>query len=306
LSSSTRPAWQKRETGLVARMIFSFAILGLLYIIFLSVLAYLGLGFVPIAIVASIMILAQWYFSDKIVLWSSGAKLVTRDQFPELHDLVERIVARNNLPKPKIAVINTRMPNAFATGKGPKSSVVAVTTGLMEILDTLELESVIAHELTHIRNRDVLVLTLASLFSTVAWYLMQFGFYGGLYSGGMGYGGNRSNNSAGAMIIVIAVAMLTWVISFLVIRAISRYREFAADRGSAQMTGKPIKLANALMKISGTMKNIPTRDLRQEEGLNAFFIVPALSGSTIGNLFSTHPPVQKRVEKLMEMEASMG
>ena len=287
-------------------MILSFAILSLLYIIFLSVLAYLGLGFVPIAIVASVMILAQWYFSDKIVLWSSGAKLVTRDQFPELHDLVERIVTRNNLPKPKIAVINTRMPNAFATGKGPKSSVVAVTTGLMDILDTLELESVIAHELTHIRNRDVLVLTLASLFSTVAWYLMQFGFYGGLYSGGMGYGGNRSNNSAGAMIIVIAVAMLTWVISFLVIRAISRYREFAADRGSAQMTGKPIKLANALMKISGTMKNIPTRDLRQEEGLNAFFIVPALSGSTIGNLFSTHPPVQKRVEKLMEMEASMG
>lgn len=306
MSSSTRPAWQKRETGLVARMILSFAILGLLYIIFLSVLAYLGLGFVPIAIVASIMILAQWYFSDKIVLWSSGAKLVTRDQFPELHDLVERIVARNNLPKPKIAVIKAHMPNAFATGKGPKSSVVAVTTGLMEILDTLELESVIAHELTHIRNRDVLVLTLASLFSTVAWYLMQFGFYGGLYSGGMGYGGNRSNNSAGAMIIVIAVAMLTWVISFLVIRAISRYREFAADRGSAQMTGKPVKLANALMKISGTMKNIPTKDLRQVEGLNAFFIVPAISGSTIGNLFSTHPPVQKRVEKLMEMEASMG
>lgn len=287
-------------------MFLSFAILGLLYVIFLSVLAYLGLGFVPITIVAGIMILAQWYFSDKIVLWSSGAKIVTRDQFPELHDLVERTVARNNLPKPKIAVINTRMPNAFATGKGPRSSVVAVTTGLIEILDTSELESVIAHELTHIKNRDVLVLTLASLFSTVAWYLMQFGFYGGLYGGGMGYGGNRNNNSGGAMLIVIAVAMLTWIISFLVIRAISRYREYAADRGSAQMTGKPIKLANALMKISGTMKNIPTRDLRQKEGLNAFFIVPALSGSTIGNLFSTHPPVQKRVEKLMEMEASMS
>jgi heat shock protein HtpX len=286
-------------------MILSFTILGLLYIIFLSILAYLGLGFVPITLIASAMILAQWYFSDKIVLWSSGAKLVTRDQFPELHDLVERTVARNNISKPKIAVINTRMPNAFATGKGPKSSVVAVTTGLMDILDTEELEGVIAHELTHIRNRDVLILTLASLFSTVAWYLMQFGFYGGLYSGGMGYGGNR-NNSAGAMIIVIAVAMLTWVISFLIIRAISRYREFAADRGSAQMTGKPIKLANALMKISGNMKNIPTRDLRQEEGLNAFFIIPALSGSTIGNLFSTHPPVQKRIEKLVEMEASMG
>jgi heat shock protein HtpX len=286
-------------------MILSFAILGLLYIIFLSVLAYLGLGFVPITIIASAMILAQWYFSDKIVLWSSGAKLVTRDQFPDLHDLVERIVARNNLPKPKIAVINTRMPNAFATGKGPKSSVVAVTTGLMDTLDTEELEGVIAHELTHIRNRDVLVITLASLFSTVAWYLMQFGFYGGLYGGGMGYG-RRNDNSAGSMMIVIAVAMLTWVISFLIIRAISRYREYAADRGSAQMTGKPIKLANALMKISGTIKNIPTRDLRQEEGLNAFLIVPALSGSTIGNLFSTHPPIQKRVEKLMEMEASMS
>ncbi|HEU4822157.1 MAG TPA: zinc metalloprotease HtpX [Nitrososphaeraceae archaeon] len=305
MSSTTRPSWQKRDSGLVARMILSFAILGLLYIIFLSVLAYLGLGFVPIAIIASAMILAQWYFSDKIVLWSSGAKLVTRDQFPELHDLVERIVARNNLPKPKIAVINTRMPNAFATGKGPKSSVVAITTGLMDTLDTEELEGVIAHELTHIRSRDALVITLASLFSTVAWYLMQFGFYGGLYGGGMGYG-RRNDNSAGSMMIVIAVAMLTWVISFLIIRAISRYREYAADRGSAQMTGKPIKLANALMKISGTIKNIPTRDLRQQEGLNAFFIVPALSGSTIGNLFSTHPPIQKRVEKLMEMEASMS
>jgi heat shock protein HtpX len=287
-------------------MILSFAILGLLYIVFLSVLAYIGLGFLPITIIAFIMILAQWYFSDKIVLWSSGAKVVTTDQYPELHNLVERIVARNSLPKPKIAIINTRMPNAFATGKGPKSSVVAVTTGLMDILNTEELEGVIAHELTHIRNRDVLVLTLASLFSTVAWYLMQFGFYGGLYSGGMGYGSNRNNNSAGAMIIVIAVALLTWVVSFLIIRAISRYREFAADRGSAQMTGKPVELANALMKISGNMKNIPTRDLRQEEGLNAFFIIPALSGSTIGNLFSTHPPVQKRVQKLMEMEASMG
>ena len=304
MASTTRPSWQKRDSGLVARMILSFAILGLLYIIFLSVLVYLGLGFVPITIIASAMILAQWYFSDKIVLWSSGAKLVTRDQFPELHDLVERIVARNNLPKPKIAVINTRMPNAFATGKGPKSSIVAVTTGLMNTLETEELEGVIAHELTHIRNRDALVITLASLFSTVAWYLMQFGFYGGLYGGGMGYG--RRDNTTGSMIIVIAVAMLTWVISFLIIRAISRYREYAADRGSAQMTGKPIKLANALMKISGTIKNIPTRDLRQQEGLNAFFIVPALSGSTIGNLFSTHPPIQKRVEKLMEMEASMS
>jgi heat shock protein HtpX len=288
-------------------MIFSFAILTLLYLIFLSVLAYLGIGFIPIMLIASAMILAQLYFSDKIVLWSSGAKVVSREQYPELHELVERIVARNNLSKPRIAVIDKDMPNAFATGRGKKSSVVAVTTGLLNILDTEELEGVVAHELTHIRNRDALVLTLASLFSTVAWYLMQFGFYGGLYGGGgYGYGNDRDRNGGGLMLIILLVAMLTWVISFLIIRAISRYREFAADRGSAQMTGKPVKLANALMKISGTMRRIPTKDLREVEGLNAFFIVPALSGSTIGNLFSTHPPVEKRVQKLMEMEASMS
>jgi heat shock protein HtpX len=304
MSSISKPAWQKRDTGLTIRMVFSFAILTLLYLIFLSVLAHLGIGFIPIIIIASGMILAQWYFSDKIVMWSSGAKLVSKEQYPQLHELIERIVARNNLAKPRIAVINKNMPNAFATGRGQKSSVVAVTTGLLDILDTEELEGVVAHELTHIRNRDALVLTLASLFSTVAWYLMQFGFYGGLYSGG-GYGG-RDRNSGGAMLIILLVAMLTWVVSFLIIRAISRYREFAADRGSAQMTGKPVKLANALMKISGTMRRIPTKDLREVEGLNAFFIVPALSGSTIGNLFSTHPPVEKRVQKLMEMEASMS
>ncbi|MGC2667824.1 MAG: zinc metalloprotease HtpX [Candidatus Nitrosopolaris sp.] len=305
MSSISKPAWQKRDTGLTIRMVFSFAILTLLYLIFLSVLAYLGIGFIPIIIIASGMILAQWYFSDKIVMWSSGAKLVSKEQYPQLHELIERIVARNNLSKPRIAVINKNMPNAFATGRGQKSSVVAVTTGLLDILDTEELEGVVAHELTHIRNRDALVLTLASLFSTVAWYLMQFGFYGGLYGGGGGYGG-RDRNSGGAMLIILLVAMLTWVVSFLIIRAISRYREFAADRGSAQMTGKPVKLANALMKISGTMRRIPTKDLREVEGLNAFFIVPALSGSTIGNLFSTHPPVEKRVQKLMEMEASMS
>ena len=306
LSASRRPwSWQRRDTGLTLRMVLSFTILALLYIVFLSALAYVGVDFISITIVAYVMILAQWYFSDKIVLWSSGAKIVTRDQYPRLHDVIERIIARNNLPKPKIAVINTRMPNAFATGKGKRSSVVAVTTGLLDLLDTEELEGVIAHELTHIRNRDVLVLTLASLFSTVAWYLMQFGFY----SGGMGYGygyGGRDRNNAGGLAIVVIVAMLTWIISFLVIRAISRYREFAADRGSAQMTGKPVKLANALMKISGNMNRMPTKDLRQAEGLNAFFIIPAASGSTIVNLFSTHPPVEKRIEKLMEMEASMS
>ena len=183
----TRKApWQRRDTGLTARIVISFAVLTILYLVFMSVLVYVGLDFVSIAVIAGIMILLQWYFSDKIVLWSTGAKIVTRDQYPELHDLVERIVARNNLPKPRIAVINTQMPNAFATGKTPKSSIVAVTTGLMNTLDTEELEGVIGHELSHIKNRDVLVLTLASLFSTIAWYLMQFSFYGGYYGGGFG------------------------------------------------------------------------------------------------------------------------
>src|SRR5690242_16132847 len=289
-------------------MVLSFTILALLYIVFLSALAYVGVDFISITIVASVMILAQWYFSDKIVLWSSGAKIVTRDQYPRLHDVIERIIARNNLPKPKIAVINTRMPNAFATGKGKRSSVVAVTTGLLDLLDTEELEGVIAHELTHIRNRDVLILTLASIFSTVAAYLMQFGFYGGLYGGGMGssYGGRDDRNNGSAFIIMLLVAALTWIISFLIIRAISRYREYSADRGSAQMTGKPSKLANALVKISGEMSRVPKKDLRQVEGLNAFFIVPAISGSFVINLFSTHPPVNKRIQKLLEMEAAMS
>jgi heat shock protein HtpX len=305
LSSISRtPSWQRRDNGLTIRMILSFAILALLFVVFLSVLAYVGLGIIPITIIASLMVLAQWYFSDKIVLWMSRAKVVTREQFPKLHDMVERIVARNNLPKPKIAVIDTNMPNAFATGKSKKSSIVAVTTGLMDTLDDPEeLESVIAHELTHIRNRDAVVLTLVSVLPTVAWYLVQFGFYGGLY-GGMGYG--RDRNNGGIMIIVIVVAVVVFVISFLIVRAISRYREFSADRGAAQMTGKPVKLANALMKISGSMRRVPTKDLRQVEGLNAFFIIPAISGSTIGNLFSTHPPTEKRVQKLMEMEASMS
>jgi heat shock protein HtpX len=302
----SRP-WQRRDTGLTLRIILSFIILTVIYVIFLAILVYLGVGFIPIAVIASALIIAQWYFSDRIVLWSSGAKVVSREQYPDLHGLVERIVAGNNLPKPRVAVIDSAIPNAFATGKSQSSSVIAVTAGLMDILNNEELEGVICHELTHIRNRDVLVITLASLFSTVAWYLMQFGFYGGLYGGGMGGYGRNRGSGGGAILIMLAVAALTWLISFLVIRAISRYREFAADRGSAQMTGKPVQLANALMKISGSMQRVPSRDLRKVEGLNAFFIIPAYSGrQTIANLFSTHPPVQMRVQKLLEMEASMA
>lgn len=287
----------KGDSGLRARMGLSFVILGILYVIFLSILHYLGVGYIPLAIIASVMILAQWYFSDKIVLWTSGAKIISREEYPKLHEIVERLSTKNGLPKPKVAMVNSNVPNAFATGKSPKSSLVAVTTGLLELLDDDELEAVIGHELTHVRSRDVLVLTLASVFSTVAWYLMQFGFYGGLQT--------RNRNSAGSGVIVLVVAVVTWVVSFLIIRAISRYREYSADRGGAIMTGKPDKLATALLKISGKIKVIPPNELKNVQKLNAFFIIPALSGSSIANLFSSHPPVEKRVQKLKEMKSGL-
>ena len=285
----------KADSGLNARMVLSFVILGILYIIFLSILHYLGVGYIPLAIIASAMILAQWYFSDKIVLWSSGATIVSKEQYPRLHEIVERLSADNGIPKPKVAIVNSTVPNAFATGKSPKSSLVAVTSGILDLLDDDELEAVIGHELSHVRSRDVLVLTLASVFSMVAWYLVQFGFFGGLQV--------RGRNSSGGTAIVILVALITWVVSFLIIRAISRYREYSADRSGAIMTGKPDKLANALLKISGKIGNIPTRELENVQKLNAFFIIPALSGSSIANLFSTHPPVEKRVQKLREMKS---
>ncbi|CAN5544195.1 zinc metalloprotease HtpX [soil metagenome] len=285
----------KGDSGLNARMVLSFVILGILYAIFLSILHYLGVGYIPLAIIASAMILAQWYFSDKIVLWSSGATIVSKEQYPRLHEIVERLSANNGIPKPKVAIVNSVVPNAFATGKSPKSSLVAVTSGILDLLDDDELEAVIGHELSHVKSRDVLVLTLASVFSMVAWYLVQFGFFGGLQG--------RGRNAPGGTAIVILVALITWVVSFFIIRAISRYREYSADRSGAIMTGKPDKLASALLKISGKMGNIPTKELQNVQKLNAFFIIPALSGSSIANLFSTHPPVEKRVQKLREMKS---
>ena len=288
----------KGDAGLNARMMLSFVILGVLYIVFLSILHYLGVGYIPLAIIASVMILAQWYFSDKIVLWSSGAKIVSKEEYPRLHEIVERLSTNNGLPKPKVAMVNSPVPNAFATGKSPKSSLVAVTTGILDVLDNDELEAVIGHELSHVRSRDVLVLTLASVFSTVAWYLVRFGLFGGLQT--------RNRNTAGTSAIVMLVAITTWVVSFLIIRAISRYREFSADRGGAIMTGKPDKLASALLKISGKIKVIPPKELENVQKLNAFFIIPALSGTSIANLFSTHPPVEKRIQKLMEMKSGVN
>jgi heat shock protein HtpX len=302
LTANNRLFNYKRDPSLSLRLIFCFIALSALYALFIGVLTYLGVGFIPITLMVSAMLLAQWYFSDKMVLWFSGAKVVSREQFPQLHEMVERLVQRSNLPKPKVAVINTRMPNAFATGKSHKSSLVAVTTGLMDILDYDELEAVIAHELSHIKSRDVLVLTLASLFSIVASFLMRYALFGAMFGGG--YGGGRSRNNAGAsMLILILVAVVTWIISFIITRAISRYREYAADRGSAQMTGKPMELASALTKISGGMRQVPPQQHQRFQSLNAFFIIPALSSSTLVHLFSTHPPVEKRIQKLKEMSS---
>ena len=284
-----------RNNGLTARIVVSFAVLTMLYLVFMSVLLYFGVGFVPIVIMVSLMILAQFYFSDKIVMWTSGAKVVTKEQYPKLYGMVEKVALSNGLPMPKVAVMNTAVPNAFATGKSKTSSVVAVTTGIMDVLDEEELEGVIAHELAHIRHRDVLVLTLASLFSTVAFFLMRYALFGGMY------GRSREGGGGSGMILVLIVAGITWFVSFLIIRAISRYREFAADRGGAQMTGKPDKLASALLKIDCSMKKMPQKQLQKVESLNAFFIIPALSGDTLSRLFSTHPPVEERVKRLYGM-----
>jgi heat shock protein HtpX len=291
----------RRDPNLSLRLIFCFIGLSALYAIFIGILTYLGVGFIPITIMVSAMLLAQWYFSDKMVLWFSGAKIVSREQFPQVHEIVEKLVQRSNLPKPKVAVVNTRMPNAFATGKSHKSSVVAVTTGLLDILDYDELEAVIGHELSHVKSRDVLVLTLASIFSIVASFLMRYAMFGAMFGGG-GYGGDRSRNNAGvAMLIVILVAVVTWIVSFIITRAISRYREYAADRGSAAVTGKPMELASALTKISGSMHKVPQQHAQRFQSLNAFFIIPAISSNSLVNLFSTHPPVEKRIQKLKEM-----
>ena len=293
----------KRDPNLSLRLIFCFIALSALYAIFIGVLTYLGVGFIPITLMVSAMLLAQWYFSDKMVLWFSGAKVVSKEQFPQVHEIVEKLVQRSNLPKPKVAVVNTSMPNAFATGKGHKSSVVAVTTGLLDILDYDELEAVIGHELSHIKSRDVLVLTLASLFSIVASFLMRYALFGAMFGGrGGGYGGDRSrNNAGGAILIVILVAVVTWIVSFIITRAISRYREYAADRGSAQVTGKPMELASALTKINASMHRVPQQHAQRFQSLNAFFIIPAFSSNSLVNLFSTHPPVEKRIQKLKEM-----
>jgi heat shock protein HtpX len=291
-----------RDTGLTIRMLLTSGLLGLLYVVFFLILLQVtGAGiFVALVLVGGLAIF-QYYTSDKLALLASGAKVVSREQAPALHDMVERLCLQADLPKPKVAVIPTDVPNAFATGRNPKHSAVAVTEGLWRRLEPREVEGVLAHELSHIANRDVLVMTLASFFAMLAGLLARFGLYGGMFGGG-----NRDNNSTPVWLIVFVVSILTYIISFILIQTISRYREFAADRGAALLTGAPEYLMSALQRISGAMQTIPTRDLRQVEAMNAFFIIPTGVKSTLGELFATHPPLEKRLARLAEISREMG
>jgi heat shock protein HtpX len=294
-----------RDAGLSLRMFFTSFLLGLLYVVFAVVLiSYLNFGLVPVLLIVVGLAFFQYYTSDKLALRAAGARVVERDEAPELHDLVERLCAMADLPKPRVAIVDTDVPNAFATGRSPKHAAVAVTTGLMRRLDTEEIESVLAHELSHVANRDVLVMTVASFFAMLAALLTRFGLYAGMFGG---FGGNRNNNNnTPVWLIVLAVSILTYVISFILIRSISRYREYAADRGSALITGAPENLMSALQKISSQITMIPDRDLREVAGMNAFFIIPTSIKQRTAELFMDHPPLEKRLAALEKIAREMG
>jgi len=246
----------------------------------------------------------QYFTSDKLALKAAGARIVERDEAPQLHDMIERLCAMADLPKPQVAIMDTPVPNAFATGRSPKHAAVCVTTGLWNRLEPKEVEGVLAHELSHIANRDVLVMTVASFFAMVAALLTRVGLYGGMF-GGMG--GNRdNNNSVPVWLIVLVVSVVTYFLSQILILAISRYREFAADRGSALITGAPENLMSALQKIASGITQIPQQDLREVEGMNAFFIIPTNWRKRGGELFMTHPPLEKRLAALAEIAREMG
>ncbi len=287
------------DYGLQARMMLTMFLLAVVYLFFLAVILTFGGGSTfALMIFAAIFLFIQFFFSDKIVLWSMGGHIVSEQEEPRLHETVSRLCAIADLPKPKIAIVNSDVPNAFATGKSKGSAVIAVTTSLKQRLSQPELEAVLAHELSHVKNRDMVIITIASFLSTVAALLVRNMLF-------FGMGGDRDRKGAGAAIIIWIVSIAVWIISFLLIRALSRYREFAADRGSAIITGQPSHLASALMTISGVMERVPSRDLREVEAMNAFFIIPAISGESVMQLFSTHPSVEARIRALEKMERGM-
>jgi heat shock protein HtpX len=295
-----------RDAGLSLRMLFTTSLLGLLYVLFAVALFYLlNAGLILMIVIVGGVAFLQYFTSDKIALAASGAKVVSPDEAPQLHEMVERLCGLADLPKPRVAVIEADVPNAFATGRNKKHAAVAVTTGLWARLEPREVEGVLAHELSHIANRDVLVMTVASFFATVAALLTRFGLYSGMF-GGFGGGNRDNNNSVPVWLIVLLVSIVTYFLSQILILALSRYREFAADRGSALITGAPEYLMSALQKIASGITQIPQQDLRQVEGMNAFFIIPTNWKSRAGALFMTHPPLEKRLEALAEISREMG
>jgi len=284
------------DLGLSARMVLTMILLGLVYVAFIGIILLYVQNIAVIVVFVALFLGAQYFFSDRVVLAASGAHIVSEDEAPELHSAIERLCAMADLPKPKVAIANSPVPNAFATGRNQNHAVVAVTSSLLQRLEEPEVEAVLAHELSHVKNRDMLVMTIASFVTTIAGFLMRFWFF-------MGVGGNRRDNNI--FIFFIALAAI-WIVSFLITRALSRYREYAADRGSAIITAHPANLASALLKISGYIERVPTEDIRKVEGISQFFIIPAISRGSALNLLSTHPPMEKRIERLRQMEAQLA
>ncbi len=276
-------------------MLLTFFLLGLVYVVLIGV-AIASKAAIAVLFIA-VLFAAQVFFSDKIALRAMGVREVSPQEAPELHAMIERLCIQADLPKPRVGVMHSAMPNAFAMGRSPKTATVCATTGIMELLSPAELEGVLAHELTHVINRDVLIMTLASFFASIASLILQFGFFFG--------GGEDSDDDGPSIFVVMLVALAVYIISFFLMQALSRYREFAADRGSAILTSRPSALASALLKISGTMERIPQNDLRAHAEMNAFYIFPANAKKSLFNLFSTHPPLEKRIERLERLEAQL-
>jgi len=292
-----------RDAGLTLRMLLTSGLLGLLYVVFAVVLfQFTGVGWVGMLVIIAALAFFQYFTSDKLALAAAGAKVVERDQAPDLHDMVERLCAMADLPKPKIAIVDTDVPNAFATGRSPKHAAVAVTTGLWRRLEPREVEAVLAHELSHIANRDVLIMTVASFFAMCAALLSRIALYSGMFGGGR----DRDSNGPPIWLIVLVVSVVTYALSYILIRTISRYREYAADRGSALITGAPEHLMSALQRISSNIMQIPDRDLREVAGMNAFFIVPTSIKRRTAELFMDHPPLEKRLAALEKISREMG
>jgi heat shock protein HtpX len=293
---ATRRSSFGKDTGLQARMLLTIFLLGLIYVVFVGVLFAAGAGAGIIVTIAVVLLLLQLFASDKIALATMGVKEVSPAEEPELHGIVERLCVQADLPKPKVCVMETSMPNAFAMGRSRKSTVVCATRGILELLPPAELEGVMAHELTHVINRDVMVMTLASFFASLAALILQFSFFFG--------GGGNSEEEEDLFLVVIA-SMVVYAISFVLLRALSRYREFAADRGGAVLTGRPSALASALIKISGTIERVPSQDLRSAEAMSAFFIIPARAKKSLMNIFADHPPLEQRLAALERLESQL-